>query len=82
MIECEFFGTDALVPDELKIYCALFDVYCVNVVRPHRSYCPSDGLPRRKPRTATCGIACNCPMPEAWLTEANGAGQNLVVFQN
>ena len=26
---CEFVGVDALVPNELRIYYALFDVYCL-----------------------------------------------------
>ena len=29
MLKCEFVGADALVPDELRIYHALFDVHWV-----------------------------------------------------
>ena len=29
MLKCEFVGADALLPNELRIYYALFDVYCV-----------------------------------------------------
>ena len=36
------------------------------VIRPHRSYCPSGGLPRGSLGPAIGGFACNCPMPEAW----------------
>ena len=41
------------------------------VVRPHRSYHPSGGLPIGSLGPATGRLACNCLMAEVWTTEAS-----------
>ena len=40
------------------------------------------GLPVESHGPATCGVACNCPVPEAWTTEASGneAENNFVNY--
>ena len=38
------------------------------------------GFPGKSHGPATCGLACNCPEPEAWTTEASGHenyGENI-----
>ena len=42
------------------------------VIIPHCSYHHEGWIPREKPQTATGGLACNSPVPEARTTKMQG----------
>ena len=42
------------------------------VIRLHRSYRPMGRLPMENSWPASSWFVCNCPVPEAWITEASG----------